>query len=87
MPLARLIFFAEPRELTEEQITEARSLGHLIEDEPPAPPEPLAPAAALAPAPAPALAAPAPAVTAAAEAGGTAVTETSDDSTDETQET
>ena len=56
MPLARLIFFADPRELTEEQIEEARALGHLIEDPPaptsdgprsPAPPPP-------APAPAPA---------------------------------
>ena len=64
MPLARLIFFEDPRELTEAQIEEARSLGHLIEDEPPAPP---------------AAPAPVPAVAAAAEAGGTAVTETSTD--------
>jgi hypothetical protein len=29
MPLAHLIFFPEPRELTEAQIEEARVLGHL----------------------------------------------------------
>ena len=45
MPLARLIFFEDPRELTDEQITEARSLGHLIEDDPPPPADPLDPAA------------------------------------------
>jgi hypothetical protein len=32
MPLAHLIFFPEPRELTEAQIEEARALGHLRED-------------------------------------------------------
>ena len=37
MPLARLIFFEDPRELTEAQIEEARALGHLREDPPPAP--------------------------------------------------
>lgn len=31
MPLAHLIFFPEPRELTDEQIEEARALGHLRE--------------------------------------------------------
>ena len=79
MPLAHMIFFEEPREFTEAQIEEARSFGHLIEDEPPEPPGPLPPAPPLAAAPAPALADPAPAVAAAAEAGGTAVPETSDD--------
>ena len=34
MPLAHLIFFAEPREFTEAQIEEARALGHLREDAP-----------------------------------------------------
>lgn len=47
MPLVRLIFFPEPRELTDEQVEEARALGHLADDPPPAPPRP-----ASAPAPA-----------------------------------
>ena len=37
MPLVRLIFFEDPRELTDAQIEEARLLGHLVEDPPPAP--------------------------------------------------
>jgi hypothetical protein len=32
MPLVKLIFFEDPRELTEAQIEEARELGHLVED-------------------------------------------------------
>ena len=40
MPLAHLIFFTEPRELTEAQIEEARALGHLREDPPPPAPVP-----------------------------------------------
>ena len=34
MPLARLIFFEDPREFTDEQIEEARMLGHLRDDPP-----------------------------------------------------
>ena len=37
MPLVSLIFFPEPRELTDAQVEEARALGHLREDPPPAP--------------------------------------------------
>ena len=52
MPLVHLIFFEDPRELTDEQVTEARLAGLLREDtpaedapeavtpEPPAPPVP-----------------------------------------------
>jgi hypothetical protein len=36
MPLTRLIFFAEPRELTDEQYAEALALGHVRQDEAPA---------------------------------------------------
>jgi hypothetical protein len=32
VPLVKLIFFEDPRELTEAQIEEARELGHLVED-------------------------------------------------------
>jgi hypothetical protein len=32
MPLVNLIFFAEPRELTDAQVEEARTAGHLRED-------------------------------------------------------
>jgi hypothetical protein len=34
MPLVHLIFFEDPRELTDEQVTEARLAGLLREDEP-----------------------------------------------------
>jgi hypothetical protein len=34
MPLTRLIFFPEPRELTDEQYAEALALGHVREDVP-----------------------------------------------------
>ena len=34
MPLAHLIFFGEPRELTDEQYEEARALGHLRAEAP-----------------------------------------------------
>jgi len=49
MPLVHLIFFEDPRELTDEQVTESRLAGLLREDEdapeavtpePPAPPVP-----------------------------------------------
>jgi hypothetical protein len=36
MPLAHLIFFGEPKELTDAQYEEARVLGHLRPDAPPA---------------------------------------------------
>lgn len=35
MPLAHLIFFTEPRELTDAQYEEARSLGHLRDPDAP----------------------------------------------------
>jgi len=36
MPLTRLIFFPEPRELTDEQYAEALALGHVRRDDAPA---------------------------------------------------
>lgn len=37
MPFVHLIFFPEPRELTDEQVEEARAAGHLREPTPPPP--------------------------------------------------
>jgi hypothetical protein len=51
MPLVHLIFFEDPRELTDEQVEEARIAGHLREDAPEEPPVDTAPRAA-SPAPA-----------------------------------
>jgi hypothetical protein len=46
MPLTRLIFFAEPRELTDEQYAEALALGHVRQDAPEDAPAAAAPLAA-----------------------------------------
>jgi len=67
MPPVHLIFFEDPRELTDEQVTEARLAGLLREDEPAGdapevvtPEPPAAPPADVTPPPAPPVKPPAP---------------------------